>query len=245
MARILIVEDDRDIALIEKDYLERDGHDVMIQEDGRNVGRVLREGDFNLLLLDLMLPGELDGYDICRMLRKKEKIKIPILMTTALSDCDNRVQGLDQGADDYIVKPFDMHELVARVQANLNFFDRLTTGSGAEKDTAKENSREERAILVNDIRILPKSLKVFKGDKEIKLAHKEFELLKFLAQNPDTIFSKEELIMKIWGDDHESDSATVVVHINRIREKIGDDGKNPHIIETVRKAGYRLISAAR
>ena len=159
---------------------------------------------------------------------------IPILMVTARTESVDKVRGLGLGADDYISKPFDPAELVARVNANLRQYQRMV-----EKFSDKGPDASEE-IQVQDLRILVNSWKVFKGDTEIRFPNREFELLKFLAMNPNIVFSREKLFEKIWGYDYVGDSATVMVHINRIREKIEDDPKNPKILETVWGAGYRL-----
>lgn len=176
-----------------------------------------------------MLPGK-SGYEICREIR--DKVDIPILMVTARTESVDKIRGLGLGADDYIAKPFDPAELVARVNANLRQYDRMR-----QKPTeGKEEEPEE--IQVYDLRILVNSWKVYKGEREIKFPNREFELLKFLAMNPNIVFSKEQLFEKIWGYDYMGDNATVMVHINRIREKIEDDSRNPKILKTVWGAGY-------
>ncbi len=157
-----------------------------------------------------------------------------ILMVTARTEAVDVIRGLGLGADDYITKPFDPSQLVARVRSHLKRYARLTAGRTG--DPRKEDER----ILVQDLIIEPRTWKVWKGDTELKLPNREFELLRFLAQNPNIVFSKEELFEKIWGFDYVSDAATVSVHINRLREKIEDDARNPKIIETVWGAGYRL-----
>lgn len=235
MTKILIIEDDEEIALIERDYLEISGYEVEVKNDGRNLAELLSKEKFDLLILDLMLP-EISGYDICREIR--DKTSIPILMVTAKTEIIDKIRGLGLGADDYIAKPFDPAELVARVKSHLNRFDRLThLSQGTEQE---ENRVFEHTITIGNVRIMTKSWKVFKGEEEIKFTHREFELLKFLALNPNIVFSKETLFEKIWGFDYVGDSATVTVHINRIREKIEEDSKNPQIIETVWGVGYRL-----
>lgn len=236
MAKILIVEDDEEISMLERDYLEISGYEVEIKNDGHGVADKVISGDYSLLILDLMLPGT-NGYDICREIR--DKVDIPILMVTAKTETIDKIRGLGLGADDYIAKPFDPAELVARVQSHLRRYERLThaAASEASSDTAED---ETNVVKIGDVKIHMKSWKVDKGGTEIKFPHREFELLKFLAMNPNIVFSKEELFEKIWGYDYVGDSATVTVHINRIREKIEDDPKNPKIIETVWGAGYRL-----
>ena len=182
-------------------------------------------------MLDLMLPGK-NGYEICREIR--DRVDIPILMVTARTESVDKIRGLGIGADDYISKPFDPAELVARVNANLRQYERMKQ----KIVPTSEESPEE--IRVHDLRILVNSWKVYKGDREIKFPNREFELLKFFAMNPNIVFSKEQLFEEIWGYDYVGDSATVMVHINRIRDKIEDDSKNPKILETVWGAGYRL-----
>ena len=228
--KILIVEDDADISMIEEAYLESAGFDTKIIEDGALVIEALEKEKYDLILLDLMLPGK-SGYDICREIRSK--LDIPILMVTARTESVDKIRGLGLGADDYISKPFDPAELVARVNANLRQYDRL-------QNAVKEDEKKSDEIKIKDLTILVNSWKVYKKDKEIKFPNREFEILKFLAMNPNIVFSKEQIFEKIWGYDYMGDSATVMVHINRIREKIEDDSKNPKIHETVWGAGYRL-----
>lgn len=229
--KILIAEDDVDIQMIEEAYLQAAGFQTTTIADGSKVEETLEKESFDLILLDLMLPGK-SGYDICKEIR--EKIDIPILMVTARTESIDKIRGFGLGADDYIAKPFDPAELVARVHANLRQYERLS------KKNASNTEAEQEEIRIQDLRILVNSWKVYKGEKEIKFPNREFELLKFLAMNPNIVFSKEQLFEKIWGYDYIGDSATVMVHINRIRDKIEDDSKNPKILETVWGAGYRL-----
>lgn len=228
--KILIVEDDADIRMIEEAYLGAAGFRTQAVTDGSEVSALLEQESFDLILLDLMLPGK-DGYEVCKEIR--DKIDIPILMVTARTESVDKIRGLGIGADDYISKPFDPAELVARVNANLRQYERAL-------QRVPEKGEEPEEIRIRDLRILVRSWKVYKGEKELKLPNREFELLKFLAENPNIVFSKEQLFEKIWGFDYAGDSATVMVHINRIREKIEDDSKNPKILETVWGAGYRL-----
>lgn len=228
--KILIVEDDEDIAMVEKVYLESAGFETSILADGSQVAGLLEKEHFDLILLDLMLPQK-SGYEICDEIR--DRLDIPILMVTARTEAVDRIHGLGLGADDYIAKPFDPAELVARVNANLRQYERV-----ARRGKRPETEPEE--IRVRDVRILVNSWKIYKGDREIRMPNREFELLKFLAQNPNIVFSREQLFEKIWGYDYMGSSATVMVHINRIREKIEDDARNPEILETVWGAGYRL-----
>lgn len=229
--RVLIVEDDADISMVEEAYLEAAGFQTVIVTDGEKVSGLIERERFDLILLDLMLPGK-SGYEICREIR--DKVDIPILMVTARTESVDKIRGLGFGADDYIAKPFDPAELVARVNANLRQYERMV------KKLSEERAEQPEEIRVHDLRILVNSWKVYKGDREIKFPNREFELLKFLAMNPNIVFSKEQLFEKIWGYDYVGDSATVMVHINRIREKIEDDSRNPQILETVWGAGYRF-----
>ena len=230
--KILIIEDDEDISMIEEAYLTAAGFETRIITDGSRVNKMLEEESFDLILLDLMLPGK-SGYAICREIR--DRLDIPILMVTARSESVDKIRGLGMGADDYIPKPFDPAELVARVTANIRQYDRMK-----EKFENAVPSEEPEEICIGDLRILVNSWKVYKGDQEIRFPNKEFELLKFLALNPNIVFSKEKLFETIWGFDYAGDSATVMVHINRIRDKIEDDSRNPKILEAVWGAGYRL-----
>ena len=227
MAKILIVEDDEEIAMLERDYLEIEGFQTEIISDGGAAEEAALTGAYDLILLDLMLPGR-SGYEVCRRIR--DQVDVPILMVTARTESVDKIRGLGLGADDYIGKPFDPAELVARVKSHLSRYQRLTGGRG----------EDDGAIQVGDLRILPQSWKVFKGDQEIKMPNREFALLKFLAENPNIVFSKERLFEAIWGYDYMGDSATVTVHVGRIRDKIEDDPAHPKIIETVWGAGYRL-----
>lgn len=230
MARILIAEDDEKIAQLERDYLESNGYETDLVADGNKVILRLRKQEYDLVLLDIMLPG-CSGYDICRQIR--DEIDVPILMVTARTEAVDVIRGLGLGADDYITKPFDPSQLVARVRSHLKRYERLT------KDRRRDTEDTGR-IYVQDVIIEPQTWKAWKGEKALKLPNREFELLCFLAENPNIVFSKEALFEKIWGFDYVSDAATVSVHINRLREKIEDDARNPKIIETVWGAGYRL-----
>ena len=229
MSRILIVEDEESIAELEKDYLELSGFEVEIENNGRvGLERALQE-EFDLFILDLMLPG-VDGFEICKKIRESKNT--PIIMVSAKKDDIDKIRGLGLGADDYIAKPFDPAELVARVKAHLSRYARLASGG--------ESRGEPDRITVGDVEILPRSWKVYKAGRELRLPNREFTLLKYLAENANIVFSKEQLFETIWGYDYVGDSATVTVHIGRIREKIEDDPAHPKIIETVWGAGYRL-----
>ena len=227
MTRLLIAEDDPEIAMLERDYLEIAGFQVTVVDNGQQAVTEALNGDYSLILLDLMLPG-CSGCDVCRLIR--DRVDIPILMVTARTESVDKILGLGLGADDYIPKPFDPAELVARVKAHLSRYARLTGGAQAEPEM----------IDLGRVQILPQSWKVLKDGQEVKMPNREFALLKYLAERPNVVFSKEKLFETIWGCDYMGDSATVTVHIGRIRDKVEDDPAHPKLIETVWGAGYRL-----
>ena len=227
MTRLLIAEDDPEIAMLERDYLEIAGFQVTVVDNGQQAVTKALNGDYSLILLDLMLPG-CSGCDVCRLIR--DRVDIPILMVTARTESVDKILGLGLGADDYIPKPFDPAELVARVKAHLSRYARLTGGGQAEPEM----------IDLGRVQILPQSWKVLKDGQEVKMPNREFALLKYLAERPNVVFSKEKLFETIWGCDYMGDSATVTVHIGRIRDKVEDDPAHPKLIETVWGAGYRL-----
>ena len=227
MTRLLIAEDDPEIAMLERDYLEVEGYEVSIVDNGQQAVTQALKGDYSLLLLDLMLPG-CSGYDVCRLIR--DRIDVPILMVTARTESVDKIRGLGLGADDYIAKPFDPAELVARVKAHLSRYARLTGGGQGEPEV----------LDLGRVQILPRSWRVLKDGQEVKMPNREFALLKFLAEHPNTVFSKEKLFETIWGYEYVGDSAPVTVHLGRIRDKVEDDPAHPRLIETVWGAGYRL-----
>jgi DNA-binding response OmpR family regulator len=226
MKQILIVEDDRDIAELEQDYLEANGFTVVLCGDGEKGLQIALNDPFDLIILDIMLPGQ-DGFRVCKQIRKYKNI--PIIMVSAKQEDIDKIRGLGLGADDYIVKPFSPNELVARVKAHLSRYEQLT-------------SREMRQDVLHfgELEIDEDSHRVFIRGVEKILPNKEFELLLFLAKNPGIVFSKEVLFNRVWGVDAVGETATVSVHVNRIREKIEKDSSNPCYIETVWGAGYRF-----
>lgn len=227
MSKILIIEDDRDIAEVERDYLAINGFDADITDNGITGIDSVKQNEYNLVLLDLMLPG-LDGFAVCKKLR--EITDIPILMVTARKEDIDKIRGLGLGADDYIEKPFSPNVLVARVKANLAQYERLK----------KTEEKKETVIDIGDYKINTSSHRVYKHGEEVELKNKEYELFLFLVMNADIVFDKESLYEKIWGLDSLGDTATVAVHINRLREKLEDDPSNPKHIQTVWGAGYRF-----
>ena len=220
MAHILIIEDDRAIARIEKDYLEMSGFSVTLAEDGETGCRTALSGQFDLILLDVMLPG-MDGFTVLQTLR--DRLDVPILLVTARIEDLDKIRGLGLGADDYIEKPFSPGVLVARIRANLNQYARLKQGGRSQTLQAGNLSLDTR------------SRRVFLDGQEIPLKNKEYELLLFFMRNPGTVFDRETLYERVWGLEALGDNATVAVHINRLREKLGEG-----LIQTVRGAGYRF-----
>ncbi|MCR5031420.1 MAG: response regulator transcription factor [Lachnospiraceae bacterium] len=228
MSKILIVEDEAAIAELEKDYLELSDFEVTIENDGtKGLERALHE-EFDLLVLDLMLPGT-DGFEICKKVREVKNI--PIIMVSAKKDDIDKIRGLGLGADDYMTKPFSPSELVARVKAHMARYDRLV-GSGAKE--------QNDIIEIRGLKIDKTARRVFVDGEEKAFTTKEFDLLTFLAENPNHVFSKEELFREIWDMDSIGDIATVTVHIKKIREKVEFDTSNPQYIETIWGVGYRF-----
>ncbi|HIZ21159.1 MAG TPA: response regulator transcription factor [Firmicutes bacterium] len=227
MKRILIIEDDETISAIERDYLEINDFQADIAGNGSDGISMDRSEHYDLILLDLMLPG-IDGFTVCRKLR--ETLDIPILMVTARQEDIDKIKGLGTGADDYITKPFSPNVLVARIKANLAQYDRLKHAG----------ARDRMQIQIGNILLQQDTRRVFVDGTEIELKNKEYELLLFLMLNADIVFSKETLYERIWGYDAMGDNATVAVHINRLREKIEKNLSAPRYIQTVWGAGYRF-----
>ena len=220
MPHILIVEDDRAIARIEKDYLELNGFQVTLAEDGETGRKLALQQPFDLILLDVMLP-KLDGFTLLQHLR--EQLDVPILLVTARTEDLDKIRGLGLGADDYIEKPFSPSVLVARVRANLAQYARLKQGD------------KGRLLQSGSLKLDTAARRVFLAEQEIPLKNKEYELLLFFMRNAGMVFDRETLYERVWGLEAMGDSATVAVHINRLREKLGEG-----VIQTVRGAGYRF-----
>lgn len=226
MQRILIIEDELKIAELERDYLEVSGFKSDIATTGEEGLKQVMTNTYDLILLDLMLP-EVDGFELCKQLR--QTLDIPILMVTARKEDIDKIRGFERGADDYIVKPFNPNELVARVKAHISRYDRLINRDG------KQSNIQIRGLIIQS-----GSRRVFIHDEEKTFTAKEYDLLTFLATNPNMVFSKEHLFERIWGYDSIGDTTTVTVHIRKIREKIEEDPSNPHFIETIWGVGYRF-----
>ena len=227
MSRLLIVEDEEAIADLEKDYLELSGFEVEIANDGtEGLSKALTE-EYDLFILDLMLPG-VDGFEICKEIREKKNT--PILMVSAKKDDIDKIRGLGLGADDYVTKPFSPSELVARVKAHLARYERLIGSNTVENDV----------IEIRGIKIDKTARRVWVNGEEKPFTTKEFDLLTFLAENPNHVFTKEELFREIWDMESIGDIATVTVHIKKIREKIELNTAKPQYIETIWGVGYRF-----
>ena len=227
MSKILIVEDEIAIAELEKDYLELSGFEVEVANDGKaGLDKALKE-DYDLFILDLMLPG-VDGFEICRQIRSEKNT--PIIMVSAKKDDIDKIRGLGLGADDYMTKPFSPSELVARVKAHLTRYERLVSS----------NVRENTVIEIRGLKIDKTARRVWINGEEKNFTSREFDLLAFLAENPNHVFTKEELFRRIWDMDSVGDIATVTVHIKKIREKIEFTSTKPQYIETIWGVGYRF-----
>ena len=227
MSKILIVEDELAIAELEKDYLELSGFEVEVSNDGTNGLVKALQNDYDLIILDLMLPG-IDGFEICRQVREEKNT--PIIMVSAKKDDIDKIRGLGLGADDYMTKPFSPSELVARVKAHMARYERLV-GSAVE---------ENKIIEIRGIKIDTTARRVWIRGEEKTFTTKEFDLLTFLASHPNRVYTKDELFSEIWDMESIGDIATVTVHIKKIREKIEFDTSKPQYIETIWGVGYRF-----
>ncbi|MEL7648429.1 MAG: response regulator transcription factor [Sedimentibacter sp.] len=227
MKKILIIEDDMSISELQKDYLEMSGYEVACAFDGSSGLEKIKNESFDLIILDLMLPQK-HGFEILREISDSKQI--PVLIVSAKSDETFKIKGLNLGADDYITKPFGMGELVARVNSHIKTYEKLKQVHGSKK----------KMIVVGALSIDKQDRRVFLDDNEVVLTQKEFDLLLFMAENPNRVFDKEELFERVWGYDSFSDASTITVHIARIREKIETNPERRQYIETVWGAGYRF-----
>ncbi len=221
MARILIVEDEKKIARIMELEISHEGHEVVVVYNGRDGINKLKNEDFDLLILDIMLP-EINGMEVCN--RVREFSDIPIIMVTAKDTTADKVEGLDRGADDYITKPFDAEELLARIRALLrrNF-----------------NKEENKLLKIDNLIMDTEKYLVKRNGKKIDLTKKEYDLLKYLLENKDAVISRDKLLEKVWGYDYAGQTNIVDVYIRYLRSKI-DDPYDEKIIHTVRGVGYVL-----
>ena len=227
MSRILIIEDEIAIADLERDYLELNGYEVQVENSGtKGLATALAE-EFDLIVLDLMLPG-MDGFEVCKKIRLEKDV--PILMVSAKKDDIDKIRGLGLGADDYMTKPFSPSELVARVKAHLARYERLVGN----------HAKENEIVEIRGVKIDKTARRVYINGEEKAFTTKEFDLLTFLAENPNRVYTKEELFREIWDMESIGDIATVTVHIKKIREKIEFNTAKPQYIETIWGVGYRF-----
>lgn len=226
MKHILIIEDDRDIAELERDYLQLNGYKAEIVQNGLEGMKKAITGSYDVVVVDLMLPQK-DGYEIIKEIRKTQEI--PIIVVSAKNEDIDKIRGLDFGADDYLTKPFSPAELTARIKAHIRRYERL-----------RGHMKAYEVLQYKGLEIDTASHKIFVNAKEVQLTTKEYELLLFLASNPNIVFSKERIFDTIWSDEYCGDTATVAVHIQKIRKKIERDPANPEYIETLWGAGYRF-----
>lgn len=231
MKTILIIEDDKEIAELERDYLKANNFECHIADNGKEGYELALHQDYTLILLDIMLP-DMDGFEICRNLRKVKNT--PIMIISAKREDQDKINGLGLGANDFLVKPFQPSEMVARVKAHIDYYERLT----------KQHAHSSNEICIANLRINTDSHEVFVDGKNVILPNKEYELLLYLAKHPNIVFSKEQLFETIWSLDAIGEISTITVHINRIREKIETNTASPKIIETVWGSGYRLRKQA-
>ncbi len=226
MRKILVIEDDTDIAELERDYLNLNGFEVQLESDGLKGLKEALTGVYDLIIIDLMLPS-MSGYEIAKAIR--EKMEIPLLIVSAKTEDIDKIRGFGSGADDYMTKPFSPAELVARVNTHITRYERLF-GKKIKDDV----------ILIKGLEIHTGSRRVIMNGKEVILTAKEFDLVSFMAENPNIVFSKEQLYDKIWGEEDFGETATVPVHIQKIRKKIEKNPSEPRYIETIWGAGYRM-----
>jgi DNA-binding response OmpR family regulator len=227
MKNILIIEDDIDIAELERDYLGLNGYKAEIIQDGAEGLKKAQVGNYDVIIVDLMLPNK-NGYEIIKEIRKKQEI--PIIVVSARTDDIDKIRGLEFGADDYLTKPFSPAELMARIKSHINRYERL-----------KGNSIVPLEVITRGgLEINVDSHRVFVNGKEIQMTSKEYGILVFLASNPNIVFTKEQIFDRVWGDESFGDTATVPVHIQKIRKKIEKDSSNPEFIETLWGTGYRF-----
>lgn len=228
MSRILVIEDEQAIADLERDYLELSGFDVDIEHDGKTGMKKALSRHYDMYILDVMLPG-IDGFEICSKIRNLRDT--PIIMVSARKEDIDKIRGLGLGADDYMTKPFSPSELVARVKAHMARYRRLTNS---------DDNGTDRSITIRGLRMDPESHRVWVNGEEKNLTTKEFEVLFFLAEHPNHVFTKEELFRRVWNMDSYGDIATVTVHVKKVRDKIEKDKNNPEYIETIWGVGYRF-----
>lgn len=230
MKKVLIIEDDMGIYELERDYLEIEGYEVDIQTNGVDGLAAALEHEYDLIILDIMIPKK-DGFSVCRDIRKKKEI--PIIMVSAKREDIDKIRGLGLGADDYMIKPFSPAELVARVKSHIQRYNRIRNSLGTTVEI-------ESKIAAGSLEILLDSHQVFLGGTEVSLTPREYDILILLASSPNRVFTKEEVFESIWGIDSLGETSTIMVHINRLRSKIDKQFQGEEYIDTVWGVGYRF-----
>ena len=230
MKKVLIIEDDMGIYELERDYLEIEGYEVDIQTNGVDGLAAALEHEYDLIILDIMIPKK-DGFSVCRDIRKKKEI--PIIMVSAKREDIDKIRGLGLGADDYMIKPFSPAELVARVKSHIQRYNRIRNSLGTTVEI-------ESKIAAGSLEILLDSHQVFLGGTEVSLTPREYDILILLASSPNRVFTKEEVFESIWGIDSLGETSTIMVHINRLRAKIDKQFQGEEYIDTVWGVGYRF-----
>lgn len=230
MEKVLIIEDDMGIYELERDYLEIEGYEVDIQTNGVDGLAAALEHEYDLIILDIMIPKK-DGFSVCRDIRKKKEI--PIIMVSAKREDIDKIRGLGLGADDYMIKPFSPAELVARVKSHIQRYNRIRNSLGTTVEI-------ESKIAAGSLEILLDSHQVFLGGTEVSLTPREYDILILLASSPNRVFTKEEVFESIWGIDSLGETSTIMVHINRLRAKIDKQFQGEEYIDTVWGVGYRF-----
>lgn len=231
--KILIVEDEESIAELEKDYLEINGFEVVIETEGTSALKRTDEEEFDMFILDLMLPG-IDGFEICKNIR--EKSDKPVLMVSAKKDDIDKIRGLGLGADDYVTKPFSVTEVLARIKANIRRNTQYTA------QTAKEET-EASVFRIGQLVLNTEDFTLYKNGQRVEVTAKEFEILLLFMKHPKKVYTKEQLYTLVWKDAYIGDENAVNVHISRLRNKIEDHPRKPQYIVTVWGIGYKLGDA--
>jgi len=230
MGKVLIIEDDMGIYELERDYLEIEGYEVDIQTNGVDGLKAALDYEYDLIILDIMIPKK-DGFSVCRDIRKEKEI--PIIMVSAKREDIDKIRGLGLGADDYMIKPFSPAELVARVKSHIQRYNRI-------RNSLSPTVVLDAKITAGSLEILLDSHQVFLGGTEVNLTPREYDILVLLASSPNRVFTKEEVFESIWGIDSLGETSTIMVHINRLRAKIDKQFQNEEYIDTVWSVGYRF-----
>ncbi|ADK14561.1 MULTISPECIES: response regulator transcription factor [Clostridium] len=229
MKKILIADDEQEIIELMTLYLERENYEVFGAYDGFSALDILKEGAIDIAIIDIMMPN-MDGYQLIKKIR--EKYKIPVIVMSAKSEISDKILGLELGADDYITKPCDPLEVMARVKAQLRRCSEFNCNE--EKDT--------ETIVVGELKLDTSCCVIYKGDKPISITSTEYKLLLLLMGNPKKVFTKKQIFESVWNEPFYGDDNTIMVHISKLRDKIEEDSKNPVYLKTIRGLGYKFES---